>query len=57
MFFGRQPGVALDHAVLHLDGAAHGVHHAPELDEDAVAGLLHHRAVIGLNRGIDQIAA
>ena len=28
-----------------------------ELDEDAVAGLLHHPAVIGLDRGIDQIAA
>jgi len=54
---GRQPGVALDHAVLHLGGAAHGIDHAPELDEDAVAGLLHHPAVIGLNRGIDQIAA
>ena len=35
---GRQAGVALDHAVLHLDGAAHGVDHAAELDEDAVAG-------------------
>jgi hypothetical protein len=28
----RQAGVALDHAVLHLDGAAHGVDHAAELD-------------------------
>jgi len=54
---GRQPGVALDHAVLHLDGAAHGIDHAPELDEDAVSGLLHHPAVIGLDRGIEQIAA
>ena len=29
---GRHAGVALDHAVLHLDGAAHGVDHAAELD-------------------------
>src|ERR1700722_16165080 len=35
---GRQPGVALDEAVLHLDGAAHGVDHAAELDEAAVPG-------------------
>jgi hypothetical protein len=30
---GRKAGVALDHAVLHLDGAAHGVDHAAELNE------------------------
>ena len=29
----RQAGVALDHAVLHFDGAAHRVDHAAELDE------------------------
>ena len=29
----REAGVALDHAVLHLDGAAHGVDHAAELDQ------------------------
>ena len=38
--FGRQAGVALDHAVLHLDRAAHGVDHAAELDAAAVAGAL-----------------
>ena len=37
---GRHAGVALDEAVLHLDGAAHGVDHAAELDEAAVAGAL-----------------
>ena len=37
---GRQAGVALDEAVLHLDRAAHGVDHAAELDEAAVAGAL-----------------
>ena len=30
---GRKAGVALDHAVLHLDGAAHGVDHAAELND------------------------
>jgi hypothetical protein len=29
--FGREPGVALDHASLHLEGAAHGVDDAAEL--------------------------
>ena len=54
---GRQAGVALDHAVLHLDGATHRIDHASELDEAAVAGALHHAAVMGGDRGIDQIAA
>ena len=31
--FGRHAGVALDQAVLDLDGAAHGVDHAAELDQ------------------------
>jgi hypothetical protein len=39
---GRQLGVALDHAVLYLDGAANGVDYAAELDESSVAGALHH---------------
>ena len=30
----RQPGVALDEAILHFDRAAHGVDHAAEFDED-----------------------
>ena len=54
---GRQAGVALDHAVLHLDGAAHGVDHAAELDEDAVAGALDHAPVMHGDGRIDQIAA
>ncbi len=36
----RHAGIALDHGVLHLDGAAHGVDHAAELDERPVAGAL-----------------
>jgi hypothetical protein len=34
---GREAGVALDHAVLHLDGAAHSVNHAAELDDGSIA--------------------
>ncbi len=30
---GRKASIALDHAVLHLDGAAHGIDHAAELNE------------------------
>ena len=32
----------LDHAVLHLDGAAHGVDDAAELNEASVARALHY---------------
>ena len=54
---GRKAGVALDHAVLHLDGAAHGVDNASELDEDAVARPLDDAAVMQGDGGVDQIAA
>ena len=54
---GRQAGIALDHAVLHLDGAAHRVDHAAELDESSVAGALDHATVMHGDGGIDQIAA
>jgi hypothetical protein len=52
----RQTSVALDHAVLYLDGAAHGVDHAAELDEDAVAGALYSAPMMRGDGGIDQIA-
>jgi hypothetical protein len=35
--FWRRAGVALDHAVLHFDRAAHRVDYAAKLDENAVA--------------------
>ena len=54
---GRQAGVALGHAVLHFDGAAHGVDHAAELDENAVAGSFDDASVMRVDGGIDQIAA
>ena len=53
----RQAGVALDHAVLHLDRAAHGVDHAAEFDEAAVAGAFDDPPVMHGDGGVDQIAA
>ena len=54
---GRQTGIALDHAVLHFDRAAHGVDHAAELDEAAVPSALDDAPMMGVDGGIDQIAA
>ena len=54
---GRQPGIALDHAVLHLDGAAHGVDHAAKFDKRAIACPLHDAAVMHGDGRIDQVAA
>jgi hypothetical protein len=42
----RKASIALGHAVLHLDGAADGVNHASELDEDAISGPLDDAAVM-----------
>ena len=55
--FGRQAGVALDHAGLHLKGATHGVDDAAELDDRAVAGALHNAPVMHRDDGVDEIAA
>ena len=54
---GRHAGVALDHRVLHFDGAAHRVDHAAELDERAVAGALDDAPVMDRDGRVDQIAA
>ena len=53
----RHAGVALDHAVLHFDRAAHGVDDAAELDDDAVAGALDDAPVMHGDGRIDEIAA
>ena len=53
----RHARVALNHAALHFDRAAHGVDHAAELDQGAVAGALHHPACMDGDRRVDQIAA
>jgi hypothetical protein len=54
---GQHAGVALDHSGLDFDRAAHGVDHAAELDDQAVAGALDDAAVMGGDGGFDQIAA
>ena len=54
--FRRQASIALDHAVLHLDGATHGVNYAAELDEAPVAGAFHHAPVMYGYGWINQIA-
>ena len=54
---GRQAGVALDHAVLHFDRAAHGVDHAAEFNHAAVAGAFDDAAVMEGDRRINQVAA
>jgi hypothetical protein len=42
---------------LHLDGAAHGIHDAPELDKDAIARPLNYAAMMQSDGGVEQIAA
>jgi hypothetical protein len=49
--FGWKAGIALDHAVLHLDGAAHGVNHAAELNDGSIAGALDHPAIVNGDYG------
>jgi TolB-like protein len=53
---GRNASVALDHAVLHLDGATNGIDHAAELDDAPVAGALHYATVMDTEGRCDQIA-
>jgi hypothetical protein len=50
-------GVALAHALLHLDRASHRVDHAAKLNETAVAGALDDAPTMRGDRRIDQIAA
>ena len=53
----RQARIALGQTVLHLDRAAHGVDHAAELDEAAVASALENAPIVQGDGRIDQIAA
>ena len=50
------PGIALDHAVLHLDGAAHGVDHATKFDKRAIACPLHDAPMMHGDGRINQVA-
>ena len=54
---GRYARIALDHAVLNLERAAHCVDHAAELDEAAIASSVDDTPAVHGDRGIDQIAA
>jgi len=53
---GWQAGIALDHAVLHFDGAAHGIDDAPEFDQSTVPGSLHDAAVMHGRSCIDRLS-
>src|SRR6185437_13027918 len=55
--FRRDAGVALGHAVLHVDRAPHRVDDAAKLDDDPVAGALDDPAVVRGDGGVDQVAA
>ena len=54
--FRRQAGVALDHSVLDLDGAAHRVDHAAEFDDRAVAGALDDAAMMESDGWVNEVA-
>ena len=53
----RDACVALDHRVLHLDGAAHRVYDAAEFDERPIAGALDDATVMNGDRRVDEIAS
>jgi hypothetical protein len=48
--------VALNHAVLHLDGAAHSVNDAAEFNDGSVASALDNSPIVDGNYRVDQIA-
>jgi hypothetical protein len=54
---GRQAGVPLDHAVLHLNSASQSIDDAAKLDKTSVTCAFHHPPVMQFDSGIDQVAA
>ena len=52
----RKASVALNHPVQHLDGAAHGVDHAAELNDGTIAGALDHPPIVDGDYRVDQVA-
>ena len=54
---GRHVGIAPPHAVLDLDGGAHSVSYAVELDQQAVASGLDDAAIVLFDDGIDELDA
>jgi hypothetical protein len=53
---GRKTGVALHHAVLHLDSASHSINYAAELDNGAIASALDNSPIVDGDYWVDQIA-
>jgi hypothetical protein len=49
-------GVAVDHRILHFDGAPHGVYGAAELDDASVTGALDDTAVMHCDRRVNEVA-
>ncbi|BCH15803.1 hypothetical protein MesoLjLa_26540 [Mesorhizobium sp. L-2-11] len=50
-------GVALDHAILHFYGAAHGIYHTAEFDQRTIACALDHSTVVNGDGRVNQVAA
>ena len=57
LLFGDEVAVARCHAALDVERTAHGVHHAGELDQNAVSGGVKDAAAIGLDRRVNQLGA
>jgi hypothetical protein len=54
---GWQTSIAFDHPILDLDRTPNCIDHATELDQDAVPSPLHHTAVMGRDRRVDQVSS
>ncbi len=54
---GGDLGIARRHRALHVDGAAHGIDDAGELDQQAVAGGLHQAAAMVGDGGLEKLGA
>jgi hypothetical protein len=52
----RQTGVALEHSILHLDGAAHRIDDASKLDDGPIAGPLDDAAMMHSDDRVNEIA-
>jgi len=53
----RKARVALNHADLHFDGAAHRIDYAAELDDGTIAGALNHPPIMDGDYRVDSVAA
>jgi hypothetical protein len=54
--FQREPGIALNHAVLHFNRTTDGVHNAAKLDQNAIAATFDDTAVMDGDRRINKIS-